>query len=216
MIRILGESNSIINQFLAEIRDAKIQKDSMRFRRNVTRCSELMAYEISKNLDYEVKQIQTPLGISKTPILKDQVVIASILRAAVPMHNGMLNIFDKAENSFIAAYRKYSDENDFDIQMEYLTSPSLDGKILILNDTMLATGFSIELAYRHLLKFGKPKHTYLATLIASTEGVAYLRRKLSIDDVTVYAAAVDNELTVKSYIVPGLGDAGDLAYGEKL
>jgi uracil phosphoribosyltransferase len=215
MVKVIGDQSSILNQFLAEIRDSEIQKDNYRFRANIKRCAEIIAYEISKELAYEMSEIQTPLGISKTPVLSDNIVIASILRAAIPMHNGMLDIFDKSGNSFIAAYRKYTDDNEFEIQLEYLSSPNLDDKILILNDTMLATGYSIEIAYRNLLKHGTPKHTFISTIIASTEGIEYIKRKLSLDKVSIFAGAVDSELTVKSYIVPGLGDAGDLAFGKK-
>lgn len=216
MIRVLGKDSSIFNQFLAEIRSKEVQIDSMRFRTNLERCAELMAYEISKYLKFEEAEIQTPLGQAITPVLKDDIVIASIMRAAIPMHNGMLRIFDKAGNAFVAAYRNYTEENNFEIALEYITCPNLDGKILILNDPMLATGQSIEIAYRGLLKYGKPKHTYFTTLISSREGLEFIKKNLSEENLSVVTIAVDDELTSKSYIVPGLGDAGDLAFGPKV
>lgn len=215
MIKVLGKDSSIFNQFLAEIRSKEVQIDSMRFRTNLERCAELMAYEISKSLQFEEAEIQTPLGEAITPVLKDDIVIASIMRAAIPMHNGMLRIFDKAGNAFVAAYRNYTEENNFEIALEYITCPNLEGKILILNDPMLATGQSIEIAYRSLLKHGTPKHTYFATLISSREGLEFIKKNLSEENLSVVTIAVDDELTSKSYIVPGLGDAGDLAFGPK-
>ncbi len=215
MIKILNEQMSIFNQFLVEIRDVNIQKDKMRFRRNLERMSEIIAYEISKELTFVEKSTQTPLGVSISMVLESQPVIATVLRAGLPMHQGFLNYFDNAENSFISAYRKYSKDGKFDIELEYLSSPSIDGKILILTDTMLASGASIVLAYKAMLKRGKPKHTYIASLIASNEGINYVQRHLPSKDISFILGAVDKELTAKSYIVPGLGDAGDLAYGEK-
>jgi uracil phosphoribosyltransferase len=215
MIRVLDSTPSLLSQFLVEIRDEGIQKDSMRFRRNLERAGEIFAYEISKELEFTNEEVQTPLGIAKGNLLKDKVVLGTILRAGLPMHQGLLNYFDKAENAFVSAYRKYDSNGDFDIKVEYTSSPSPEGKVLVLTDPMLATGLSMVLAYKELAKMGKPKHTHIVTLIASREGIAYTQKKLNMDEVTIWAAAVDDELTVKSYIVPGLGDAGDLAYGVK-
>lgn len=215
MIYNLGNHNSIFNQFIAEIRDEQIQKDSMRFRENIERISAIFAYEISKRLTYTPKEVVTSLGVAEIPMLTDQVVIASILRAGLPMHQGMLRIFDKAGNAFISAYRKYDKNEEFKIQVEYTSSPLLDDKILILNDPMLATGASMALSYKELLQFGKPRHTHIVSIIASIEGVEYLKKKIPAEDYTLWVGAIDDELTAQSYIVPGLGDAGDLAFGCK-
>ena len=209
------EKNSVFNQFIAELRDVHIQKDAMRFRRNLERVGEVFAYEISKTLNYESTEVQTPLGIATCSLPADQVVIASILRAGIPLHNGLLNYFDKAHNAFIAAYRKYGKDNKFTIQLEYMAAPDLDNKVLILSDPMLATGSSVLLTYQHLLQKGTPQHTHIVSAIASKEGVAFLMRQLPKKGVTLWFGAIDEELTVKSFIVPGLGDAGDLAYGTK-
>ncbi len=215
MIQVLDKTPSLLSQFLAEIRDENIQKDSMRFRRNLERVGEIFAYEISKHLTFSQKDVQTPLGIAKAQLLQDNVLLGTILRAGLPMHKGLLNYFDKADNAFISAYRKYNDNGEFDIKIEYISSPSPDGKILILTDPMLATGLSMVLACNELYQRGTPIHTHIVTLIASREGIKFLQKKLNMANVTIWAAAVDDELTVKSYIIPGLGDAGDLAYGGK-
>ncbi len=215
MITVLNDKTSIFNQFLSEIRDVNIQKDKMRFRRNLERMGEIMAYEISKEINFKDTEIQTPLGISKCKTIEKQPVIASIMRAGLPLHQGFLNYFDNAENSFISAYRKYNKNDGFNIKLEYLSTPDLTNKTLILSDTMLATGTSIVLAYKALLKNGTPKKTYIVSLIASNEGVEYLKKHLPQKNTKIFLGAVDNELTAHSYIVPGLGDAGDLAYGEK-
>jgi uracil phosphoribosyltransferase len=215
MVYKLGETHSIFNQFIAEIRDEQVQCDSMRFRRNLERLGEIFAYEISKKLTYALKSVQTPLGVADVPVLADSVVLATILRAGLPMHQGMLNIFDHAENAFISAFRRYSKDGSFDIQIEYLSSPSVQDKIVILSDAMLATGSSIVLAYNELLLNGTPKHTHIVSAIGSAEGVEYLKKHLPIDKFSLWIGAVDEELTVRSYIVPGLGDAGDLAFGSK-
>ncbi len=213
----LGERNSLLNQFVAELRDASIQMDSMRFRRNLERISEIFAYEISKEMSCEQIKVQTPLGIAETCVPNETVVIASIMRAALPMHQGMLNYFDKAQNAFISAYRKYGKDNKFTISFEYMSSPSTEGKTIILCDPMLATGASIELAYRALIERGMPTKAHIVSIIASKDGVEFLKKNLGTHkEVSLWVAAVDDELTVKSYIVPGLGDAGDLAYGSKL
>ena len=215
-IHNLSDGNSVLNCFIAEIRDKDIQKDRMRFRRNLERIGEIFAYEISKTLNYKTFEVTTPLGISECRIPKDQMVLATILRAGLPLHNGLLNYFDGAQNAFIAAYRKYGKDNKFDIKLEYVTSPSIDGKVLVLADTMLATGASVVLAYQKLLEDGSPIHTHIVCPISSSYGVEYLSKNLPHKTVTLWTGAIDEELTNKSYIVPGLGDAGDLAFGDKL
>jgi len=216
MIHILSDQNSILNEFISEIRDAEIQKDSMRFRRNLERIGEIFAYEVSKQLEYTSREVITSLGVAEVPVLKSQPVIATILRAGLPLHQGILNYFDRAQNAFVSAYRRHHKSGKFDIQIEYTSSPSLEDKILILSDPMLATGLSMFLTYKQLLGNGKPKHTHIVTIIGSVQGVEYLNKHLSEDEYTLWAAAIDDELTAQSYIVPGLGDAGDLAYGSKL
>ncbi len=215
MIKVLGNTNTIMNQFIAELRDINIQKDMMRFRRNMERIGEIFAYEMSKDIKYESHQVQTPLGIAEVYTPSDTIVLATILRAGLPMHQGMLNYFDKAENAFISAYRKYSKDGTFHIQFEHLSCPTITGKTLVLIDPMLATGASILLAYKALLDRGTPTHTHIISAIASKEGVDYIKKNLLHKNVTLWLGAIDDELTVKSYIVPGLGDAGDLAYGGK-
>ena len=215
MIHILSQKNSIFNQFLLELRDENIQKDSMRFRRNIERIGEVMAYEISKHLEYYEKDVITPLGIANISVIKDQPVIASILRAGLPLHMGILNYFDSAPNAFISAYRKHHKDGTFDIQIEYLASPDITGKDLIVCDPMLATGQSMVLTYQALLKRGTPRHAHIVSVIASNEGVDYAKKHLP-PNTTLWVGAVDQELTAQSYIVPGLGDAGDLAYGQKI
>jgi uracil phosphoribosyltransferase len=215
MVHIIGNQSSVFNQYIAEIRDAEVQKDSMRFRRNLERMGEVMAYEISKTFEYESREVITPLGAAQVSTFKKQPVIATILRAGLPLHQGLLNFFDRSENAFVSAYRKHHKDGSFDIQVEYLSSPELTGKDLILCDPMLATGSSMVLAYKALLQRGKPRHTHIVSVIASAEGVEYLKKQLP-ENVTIWTGAVDDELTVQSYIVPGLGDAGDLAYGNKV
>lgn len=215
MVHIIGNHNSVFNQFIAEIRDETIQKDSLRFRRNIERMGEIISYELSKTFTYETREVITSLGIANVSTIKDQPVIASILRAGLPLHQGVLNYFDRAENAFISAYRRHHKNGTFDIQLEYLASPDLNDKELILCDPMLATGSSIVLTYKALLLRGAPKHTHIVTLIASAEGLEYARKNFP-ENVTIWCGAVDEELTAKSYIVPGLGDAGDLAFGKKI
>ena len=212
----VSENNSILNTFVAQMRDKIIQKDSMRFRRNLERMGEIFAYEISKTLDYSTKQVTTPLGIANIPTYDDQMVISTILRAGLPLHQGILNYFDDAQNAFVAAYRKYDKGEDFHINVEYASTPSLDGKILILADTMLATGASLEITIKKLQEFGQPKHIHLVCPISSAYAVEYLKKNIASENVTLWVAAIDEELTSHSYIVPGLGDAGDLAFGTKL
>ena len=216
MIHLLGENNSLLNQFIAEIRDEVIQKDSLRFRRNLERVGEIFAYEISKTLVYKTREVTTPLGVAKIPVLEQQPVLATILRAGLPLHHGLLNYFDKAENCFISAYRKYDPNGEFHIEFEYIASPHLDNKIVIMCDPMLATGSSMEIAYHALLEKGEPKHIHLVSVIASKQGIDYVLNKLPNDRITLWIGAIDPVMTPKSYIVPGLGDAGDLAYGEKI
>ncbi|MFH0866985.1 MAG: uracil phosphoribosyltransferase [Bacteroidota bacterium] len=216
MVYNLGQHNSIMNDFISEIRDAEILKDSMRFRRNLERIGEIFAYEVSKVMEYELREFTTSLGAVEVPVLKNQPVIATILRAGLPFHQGILNFFDRAQNAFVSAYRRHHKSGKFDIQIEYTSSPNLEDKVLIISDPMLATGSSMLLTYKQLLESGKPKHTHIISIIASAQGVDYLNRHMTEDDYTLWVAAVDDELTAQSYIVPGLGDAGDLAYGSKL
>ena len=211
----LGATNSILNKFVAQMRDKDVQKDSMRFRRNLERLGEIFAYEISKLMDNSPKEVVTPLGIASIPTYDEKVVVATILRAGLPLHQGILNYFDDAQNAFVAAYRKYDKGEDFHIQIEYASTPDLTGKTLILADTMLATGASLEIAYKRLCEEGQRHHTHLVCPISSAYAVEYLQKHLPEEGVTLWVAAIDEELTSHSYIVPGLGDAGDLAYGEK-
>lgn len=214
-VHILNKGQSIFNQYIAELRDVEIQKDSLRFRRNLERIGEILGYEISKTLHYETKNVVTPLGTAKENLLDEAIVLGTILRAGLPMHNGLLNYFDKAENAFISAYRKQQDDGTFEIRVEYFASPSLQDKVLILSDPMLASGKSMVLTYEAMLKNGTPKHTYVAVAIASKEGLEYAKAHLP-ENTTFWIGALDDELSSSSYIVPGLGDAGDLAFGGKL
>ena len=211
----LGEKNSLLNSYVAQMRDINIQKDRMRFRKNLERLGNIFAYEISQTMEHSVKDVVTPLGIAKVPTYDNQVVVATILRAGLPLHEGILNCFDDAQNAFVAAYRKYDKGEDFHINIEYCSTPDLTGKTLILADTMLATGASLEIAYKRLCEEGEPAHTHLVCPISSAFAVEYLKKHLPADKVTLWVAAIDEELTSHSYIVPGLGDAGDLAYGIK-
>jgi len=215
MVHLLGNQHSIFDQFLMELRDEVIQKDSLRFRKNMERLGEIFAYEISKELSFTQKEVTTPLGAAQCLALAQQPVLATILRAGLPFHQGMLNFFDQAQNAFVSAYRKHHKDNTFTINIEYLSSPDLTGRILILSDPMLATGQSMLLAYRELLQHGKPEHTHFITLLASVEGIEYLKKHISSKDTSIWVGAVDDELTAQAYIVPGLGDAGDLAFGSK-
>ncbi len=215
MIHNLGKENSIINRFLSELRDEQIQKDSMRFRRNIERIGEIFAFEISKTLNYVPQEIVTGLGVAEMDLPVDEPVIASILRAGLPFHQGFLNYFDHAPSAFISCYRKHTVGNKFEIQLEYASVPDISGKTVILADPMLATGASLLLTYKELKRFGLPAHVHIVSVISSIEGNNYLRRNLPLNGVSIWTAAIDDELTAKSYIVPGLGDAGDLAYGQK-
>lgn len=210
-----AEHNSLISQYMTEMRDVNIQKDMLRFRRNLERVGEIMAYEISKTLDYRTVETLTPLDVAKTSVIDSQVVLATIFRAGVPFHQGFLNYFDNAQNAFVSAYRKYKEKENFDVCIEYLASPRLDGKTLILADPMLATGASMELSYRALLTKGNPAHIHVASVIASRQAVDYICEKFPAHRTTVWIGAIDEHINAHSYIVPGLGDAGDLAYGVK-
>jgi uracil phosphoribosyltransferase len=214
MVHILSEGNSIINHFIAEIRDVDIQNDRMRFRRNLERIGEIAALEISRILPYTVREVVTPLGIANVPVLAEQPVVGVILRAGLPMHQGVLNYFDHADNAFISAYRKHHKDGSFDIRLDYISSPSLENRIFILVDPMLATGSSIVATYRAMLDRGRPKQIHLVAALASSQGIDYVKKHMP-GELTMWIGAVDEELTAQSYIVPGLGDAGDLAFGEK-
>ena len=215
-VKVLGGNHSILDEYLAEIRDESIQKDPLRFRENLYRIGELFAYEISKKLDFSVADVTTPLGVANVPKLNNQPVLATILRAGLPMHNGLLRILDRAENCFISAFRKYSEGGKFEIEFEYMASPALDNKVVILSDPMLASGKSMEIGYEALFSKGTPSHIHLVSIIASKQGVDYISKNITAENVTLWLGAVDGDMTSKSYIVPGLGDAGDLAYGEKI
>ena len=213
----LSEHNSVLNMYLREIRDVEIQKDPLRFRRNIERIGEVMAIEVSKALNYEQTNVQTPLGVAPVNTISDNLVLATILRAGLPLHQGFLNIFDRAENAFLSAYRRVNDKGELEIVAEYMAAPSVDGKTLIVADPMLATGMSMEVGYLALLRHGKPKHAHLCCTIATPQAIDCLRESLKDSpDVTVWCAAIDPVLNDKKYIVPGLGDAGDLCYGVKI
>ena len=215
-IKVLGGNHSILDQYLAEIRDISIQTDPLRFRDNLNRIGEIFAYEISKELPFKEDDVQTPLGVANVPKLQKQPVLATILRAGLAMHNGLLRIYDRAENCFISAFRKYTEGGGFEIEFEYMASPSLNDKIVILSDPMLASGKSMEIGYHALFSKGTPQHIHMVAIIASKQGVKYVTENIKAENVTLWLGAVDDEMTSKSYIVPGLGDAGDLAYGEKI
>jgi uracil phosphoribosyltransferase len=216
MVICLSNSNSIASQYLAEIRDKEIQKDRLRFRRNIERLGEIFGWEISKHLSYELKNVQTQLGNSSQNILSRYPILATILRAGLPLHQGLLNVFDKSDNAFVSAFREYDSATDFHIELDYVATPDLTGKVLILADPMLATGWSLEKVYFELLKYGIPAHTHLVTVIAATQGIEYIQKRIPEKDYTLWTAGIDNDLNLHSYIVPGLGDAGDLAYGPKV
>jgi uracil phosphoribosyltransferase len=214
MLINLSEQHSLVSNWMSEIRDVSIQSDRMRFRRNLERLGEVAAYEISKTLPWKEEEVTTPLGVSICKVLAQQPVLATILRAGLPLHQGLLNYFDRADNAFITAYRKHHRDGTFEISLDYVTSPELDGRILILADPMLATGASLVKTLQRLNGEGKPSEIHVVCAIASTVGIEYLRR--NEPQVKIWCGAIDEELTAKSYIVPGLGDAGDLAFGNKL
>lgn len=216
-LHILNEQNTVLNKFIAQIRDKEIQRDSMRFRRNLERIGEISAYEISKTFGYAPRVVETPLGEAAVQQIDDRVVVATILRAGLPFHQGFLNYFDDAENAFVSAYRKSTKDGKFTVKVEYISCGDLEGKTLLLVDPMLATGSSLVLAYNALCeRGGTPAHTHVAAVIASEQGVDYVMKNMPHQTTTVWVAAVDEELTSRSYIVPGIGDAGDLAYGSKI
>lgn len=216
MVHELVKQRSVAEQFIAELRNVDVQRDPLRFRRNLERIGEVIAYELSRTLEYVEQEVTTPLGVAQVHTLREQPVLATILRAGLPMHQGMLNYFDRADNAFVSAYRKHRKGSDsFDIEVEYLSSPSLEDRVLVLCDPMLATGQSMTLVYRALLRLGKPKALHVVSAIASAEGLDHAQRHLPVGT-RFWIGAIDEEMTAQAYIVPGLGDAGDLAYGAKL
>lgn len=214
MVINLSEQHSLVSNWVSELRDVEVQQDSMRFRRNLERIGEVAAYEISKTLAWEEKDITTPLGIASCKVLKQQPVLATILRAGLAMHTGLLNYFDKGENAFISAYRKHRPDGSFDINLEYMSCPDIENKVMIISDPMIATGASLVKTIHHLQEEGQIKSLHIVCAIACTVGIEYVRR--AVPHATIWCGAIDDELTAKGYIVPGLGDAGDLAFGEKL
>ncbi len=214
MIVNLSEQHSLVSNWVAELRDVAIQTDRMRFRRNLERIGEVAAYEISKVLPFDEKEIQTPLGIAESKLLRNQPVLATILRAGLPLHQGLLNYFDKADNAFISAYRKHNKDGSFEISLDYFSCPELEGRVVIISDPMLATGSSLVKTIHFLKEEGNPKEIHIVTAIACTVGIEYVKREEP--SVTIWCGDVDDELTAKGYIVPGLGDAGDLAFGNKV
>ena len=209
------ETPSLMSQYMSELRDVKVQNDMLRFRRNLERIGEIMAYEISKTINYKDENVETPLGICKCQLIGENIVLATIFRAGIPFHKGFLDFFDHSQNAFVSAYRKYKEKDSFEIHIEYLASPNLDGKTLILVDPMLATGASMELSYKALLTKGTPAKIHVASVIASKAAIKYIKKKFPKETTTVWVGAIDDEINSHSYIVPGLGDAGDLAYGIK-
>lgn len=213
MIINLSQQHSLVSNWVAELRDTEIQQDRMRFRRNLERIGEVIGYEISKTLPFEEKAVETPLGISTSKLLKEQPILATILRAGIPLHQGLLNYFDKADNAFISAYRKHHKDGSFEIRLEYISCPDVEGRIIIIADPMLATGASLVKTIHTLKEEGSPKEIHIACAIACTVGIEYVKREQP--SVKIWCGDIDDELTAKGYIVPGLGDAGDLAYGSK-
>lgn len=215
MVVELCKERTVMNQFLAEMRDVEVQRDPMRFRRNLERMGAIFAHELSRTMEYVDREVTTPLGVARAPMLAEQPVLATILRAGLPLHSGMLGVFDRADNAFVSAYRKHrKGEDGFDIEVEYLSSPDLEDRVLVICDPMLATGQSMVLVYRALLRLGRPKAVHVVSVIASAEGVEYTRKHLPVGT-RIWVGCIDEEMTAQAYIVPGLGDAGDLAYGHK-
>ncbi|MFT3703372.1 MAG: uracil phosphoribosyltransferase [Agriterribacter sp.] len=214
MVINLSTAHSLVSNWIAELRDTDIQTDRMRFRRNLERIGEVIAYEISKGLEWQEKEVPTPLGVSVCKLLKEQPILATILRAGLPLHQGLLNYFDKADNAFISAYRKHHRDGSFEINIEYVSCPDIENRILIISDPMLATGASLVKTIQFLKAEGQPKEIHVVAAIACTVGIEYVRREEP--GVKVWCGAIDDELTAKGYIVPGLGDAGDLAFGSKV
>ena len=215
MIHTISKQASVLNTFLAEIRNVEIQKDPLRFSRNMERIAEILGYELSKQLIYQEEKVTTPLGQAKIELVKEEILLATILRAGLSMHQGLLNYFDHAESAFISAYRKHSTAEEFEIYVEYMATPNLDGKTWIISDPMLATGSSMVTVYKAMLRQGNPKRIFIVAAIATPQALAYVQKHLP-ENTEIFVAAIDEELTAHSYIVPGLGDAGDLAFGEKL
>ena len=216
MVREFEKESSVANHFIAELRDVDVQKAPMRFRRNLERIGEVMALELSRTLEYEEQEVTTPLGIARTKLMVEQPVLATILRAGLPLHQGMLNYFDRADSAFVSAYRKHNKgEDTFEVEVEYLSSPTLQDRVVVLCDPMLASGRSMVLVYKALLRLGKPKSFHVAAAIASAEGMAYVKQHMP-PGTRFWIGAIDEEMTAQAYIVPGLGDAGDLAYGSKM
>lgn len=215
IIHNLDKTNSVLNQFIAEIRDVSIQKDAMRFRRNIERIGEILSYEMSKELQFSNKDVTTPLGEKTVPVISDQLVLCSVLRAGLPLHQGILNYFDQIENAFISAYRHHTSPEEFDIKVEYLASPTLEDKILILADPMLATGSSLVAVMETLKGLGSIRQVHVVSVIAANEGIEYISKNFP-ENTHLWIATIDEKLNEKGYIVPGLGDAGDLAFGNKL
>lgn len=216
IIHNFGETDSLLNQYTAELRDVIIQRDSLRFRKNIERIGEILSYELSKTLDYQKKMVQTPLGNKKMSLPTSKLVLCSVLRAGLPLHQGLLNYFDKAENAFISAYRHHKEGKDeFEVIVNYMAAPSLDGKTLVLTDPMLATGRTLRNVYKALLRHGKPKEVHIISIIGSTSGISYIKDFFP-ENTTLWISAIDNVLDSRGYIIPGLGDAGDLSFGLKL
>ena len=216
VVNILDRENTLLNRFISELRDVEIQKDSMRFRRNLERIGEVMSYEISKTLSYSHKMVETPLGEAEVSTYDDDIVIATILRAGIAFHQGFLNYYDNAQSAFVSAFRKHRKDGSFSVKVEYVSCGDIEGKTLLIVDPMLATGASFTLAYDALIeKGGRPAQIHIAAAIASEQGVELVRKHLPARDTTIWCGSVDQELTAQAYIVPGLGDAGDLAYGDK-
>ena len=210
-----ADTPSLVSQYMSELRDTGVQRDPLRFRRNLERIGEIMAYEISKTMRFRTVPVETPLATAQCQVIDEKVVLGTIFRAGVPFHKGFLDYFDRAQNAFVSAYRKYNDKDSFDVFIEYIASPRLDGKTLIITDPMLATGSSMELSYRALLTKGEPSHIHVASVIASQAAIDFIKANFPDDRTTVWTGVIDPEINSHSYIVPGLGDAGDLAYGEK-
>jgi uracil phosphoribosyltransferase len=214
MVINLSEQHSLITNWVSELRNVEVQNDRMRFRRNLERIAEVIGYEISKKMEWEEKEITTPLGISTSMVLKQQPVLATILRAGLAMHNGLLNYFDKADNAFISAYRKHNPDGSFDISLEYMSCPEIEGRVVIISDPMIATGSSLVKSIQYLKEEGTIKELHIVCAIACTVGIEYVKRE--VPKATIWCGDIDDEITAKGYIVPGLGDAGDLAFGAKL
>ncbi len=210
-----ADTPSLVSQYMSELRDVNTQHDMLRFRRNLERIGEIMAYEMSKRMRYKTIDVTTPLAVAPCQVLDEQVVLATIFRAGIPFHKGFLDFFDHSQNAFVSAYRKYREKENFDVFIEYIASPKIDGKTLVIADPMLATGASMELSYRALLTKGEPAHVHVASIIASKKAIEYVKETFPADKTTIWVGAIDDVINEHSYIVPGLGDAGDLAYGIK-